>query len=159
MKNLESIAEYSKSFTNQELHEKLLKYCLHGMSKSALDRYTSIYKHWDMELLGYKCNMNDIQASILLPQLERVDVVHPLKEQICKKYELAFLNFNGVDYPKKLNNSVHARHIFTIWVSSSQRDNILTKLQESGIGVAVNFRSIHLLSYYKNTFGYKSGDY
>ena len=25
--------------------------------------------------------------------------------------------------------------------------------------MAVNFRSIHLLSYYKNTYGYKFGDY
>ncbi len=144
---------------NKDLYEKLSKYCLHGMSKSAVDRYTSIYKHWDMELLGYKCNMNDIQASMLIPQLEKIDLLRSLKENICNKYEAAFSNIAGINFPKVLKDSIHARHIFTIWVSSYERDNFLGKLQKAEIGVAINFRAIHLLSYYKNNFGYKTGDY
>ena len=33
------------------------------------------------------------------------------------------------------------------------------QLQERGIGVAVNFRAIHLLTFYRQTFGYKRGMY
>ena len=35
--------------------------------------------------------------------------------------------------------------------------NIIYKLQSANIGVAVNYRAIHLLSYYKNIFGFSKG--
>ena len=49
--------------------------------------------------------------------------------------------------------------MFTILVPPEKRDDILWKLQEKGVGVAVNFRAIHLLSYYRQTFGYKKGTF
>ena len=59
---------------NRDLYEKLIKYRLHGMSKSASERHTAAnYQHWDMELLGYKCNMYDLQASLLEPQLKNIE--------------------------------------------------------------------------------------
>jgi hypothetical protein len=129
------------------------------MSKSAADRYTSAYKHWDMELLGYKCNMNDIQAAMLLPQLERIEAILEQKEKICRRYEQAFTETEEINFPKIRPNTKHARHIFTVWVDSEKRDSILAGLQEAQIGVAVNFRAVHLLSYYKDTFGYRRGDF
>ncbi len=41
-----------------------------------------------------------------------------------------------------------ARHLFTIWVPPDMRDEALRGLQERGIGVAVNYRAMHLLTYY-----------
>jgi UDP-4-amino-4-deoxy-L-arabinose-oxoglutarate aminotransferase len=57
------------------LAEKLRLLRLHGMSQSALDRYHSHYQHWDMKILGHKCNMSDLQAALLLPQLERLEIL------------------------------------------------------------------------------------
>jgi UDP-4-amino-4-deoxy-L-arabinose-oxoglutarate aminotransferase len=36
---------------------------------------------------------------------------------------------------------------------------MLITLQEKGIGVAVNYKAIHLLKYYREKFGYKEGDF
>jgi len=36
---------------------------------------------------------------------------------------------------------------------------MLRQLQEKGIGVAVNFQAIHLLTFYRQTFGYQRGMY
>lgn len=140
-----------------ELYENLLKYRIHGMSKSAADRYTNTYQHWDMELLGYKCNMNDIQASMLLPQLKKMDSLRDRRETICNVYEEEFKRIKGIEFPKKLKNSIHARHLFTIWVDPKSRDDCMHKIQQSNIGVAVNFRAIHLLDYFKKTFDFKPG--
>ncbi len=158
-KNITSGEGGAIAVNDMELYEKLLKYRLHGMSKSAADRYASAYKHWDMELLGYKCNMNDIQAAMLLPQLERIETILEQKEKICRKYEQAFAEIKEIDFPKIRQNTKHARHIFTVWVDPQKRDNILSTLQEKQIGVAVNFRPVHLLSYYRDTFGYRRGDF
>jgi UDP-4-amino-4-deoxy-L-arabinose-oxoglutarate aminotransferase len=38
-----------------------------------------------------------------------------------------------------------------------RRDETLWALQKWGIGVAVNYRAIHLLTYYRDRFGFKSG--
>jgi dTDP-4-amino-4,6-dideoxygalactose transaminase len=59
--------------TNDEaLADSLFRLRQHGMNKSAADRYSGRFKHYDMEELGYKCNMFDVQAAMLLPQITRL---------------------------------------------------------------------------------------
>lgn len=146
--------------TNDEaLYNQLLIYRLHGMNKSAADRYHSLYKHWDLELLGWKCNMNDIQAAMLLPQLERLPAQLARREEIAKRYDAGFDGVPGLSRPAVLPNSVHARHLYTIWVDPAKRDAMLAALQQRGLGVAVNFRAFHLLKYYQEELSYQRGMY
>ena len=146
--------------TNESaLFEKLKLFRLHGMSKSAAERYTSPYEHWDMELLGYKANMSDISASLLIHQIKRLDQYRERKEAIARFYEER-LTTAGIEFPQVLANSQSARHLFTFWVpEANKRDRVLAKLQERGIGIAVNFRAIHLLTYYREKYGYRPGDF
>jgi len=141
---------------NDALYDALLKYRLHGMSKGAADRYTSQYQHWDMELLGYKCNMFDLQAALLIGQLENIDMYLACKEEIAQQYQSTFDKL-GLDYPKILPHSKHARHIFTLWAPRERRDNFLGYLNDNQIGVGVHFRAVHLLKYYRETFGFERG--
>ncbi len=56
----------------------------HGLSKEAASRYnTDRYQHWDMLELGYKANLSDIQAALLLGQLPRVDAQLARREAIA----------------------------------------------------------------------------
>jgi len=130
---------------------------LHGMDKSAADRYTKQYRHWDMSVLGWKYNMDNIQAALLVGQLERIDALWQKREELARKYEQAFAGLSGITLMQTAPNSRHAHHLFTIQVA--ERDTMLAKLQARGIGVAVNFRPIHLLKYYRERFGYKEGDF
>jgi UDP-4-amino-4-deoxy-L-arabinose-oxoglutarate aminotransferase len=132
---------------------------LHGIDKSAADRYTKRYKHWDMPVLGWKYNMDNIQAALLLGQLNRIEKLWRRRNEISRRYEDAFGSLKEIDLMKSVPNSRHARHLFTIQVPEDRRDLLLNALQEKGIGVAVNYRSIHLLKYYKEKFGYKEGDF
>jgi len=144
---------------SEEIAEKLKKLRLHGMSKGAADRYSRRYEHWDMEMLGWKYNMSNIQAALLLNQLENIEKRWQRREQICQMYEEAFKEDPGVTCLKVLPNSKSARHLFTILVPPERRDSIMGQLQERGIGIAVNFRPIHLLTFYRQTYGYKRGMY
>lgn len=158
-KNIASGEGGAISLNDQATHEKLLCLRLHGMDKTAIDRYTGLYRHWDMAMLGFKANMFDIQAALLIPQLKKIETYWQRKQDICLKYEKAFRGLAGLDFPKVLAGSKSARHIFTIWTPRLRRDEFLSKLQTEGIGVAVNFRAIHLLKYYRETFGFKPGDF
>jgi UDP-4-amino-4-deoxy-L-arabinose-oxoglutarate aminotransferase len=110
-----------------------------------------------MEMLGWKYNMDNIQAALLIGQLERIEKNWERRELICRIYEDAFKNNPRLSMLHVVPGSKSARHMFTIQVAPEKRDDVLWKLQKKGVGVAVNFRAIHLLSYYRQTFGYKRG--
>ena len=129
------------------------------MSRSAADRYSGRYQHWEMELLGWKYNMSNLQAALLIPQLERVEEELSRREEICRRYERAFTDLDGVDFPRVLAGTKSARHLFTIWVAPERRDEVISEMQSRGVSVAVNYRAIHLLKFYQETFGYQPGSY
>lgn len=140
--------------TNSELIANKLKVLRsHGMSADANERYSKRYKHWDMEVLGMKYNMDNIQAALLINQIDRLNEYWWEREGISRIYEDALKDVVG--FTKVTGKS--ARHLFTILVD--RRDEMLGKLQDANIGVAVNYRAIHLLSYYRKMYGYKAGNY
>ncbi|MDL2718053.1 MAG: DegT/DnrJ/EryC1/StrS family aminotransferase [Acidobacteriota bacterium] len=129
----------------------------HGMSKNAADRHAGKYEHWDMERLGYKYNLSDVNAALLLPQLPKLAGRLGRREEICKRYEAAFRETPGVSFPVVPEGMTSARHLFTIWVDPEKRDAVLAGIQARGIGVAVNYRAVHLTKYYRERFGFRRG--
>ena len=144
---------------NKTLYDWLIRARLHGMNKGASERYSKRYEHWDMEFLGYKANMNNIQAALLLNQVSRIEKLLKQKEKIAKKYIMGFKNNSNIKILKTIPNSKHARHLYPIFVDPKKRDKLLNYLQENGIGVAVNFGPIHLMKYYRTKYNYKKGDF
>jgi dTDP-4-amino-4,6-dideoxygalactose transaminase len=147
------------STNDNDLAEKLIVLRLHGMNKDAAKRYTELYQHWDMVTLGWKYNMSNIQAALLLNQLEHIDEFQKRREDIVRLYEKSFKDNPKIRLLKITPSSKSACLMFTILVDPDKRDSILQKIQEKGVGVAVNYRAIHLLTYYRQTFGFKRGDF
>jgi len=158
-KNITSGEGGAVSTNNEEIAEKLKKLRLHGMSKGAAERYSKRYEHWDMEMLGWKYNMSNIQAALLINQVENISRNWERREAICRMYEDAFSSNTHIFLPLVLLGSRSARHVFTIQVHPEKRDEVLLQLQERAVGVAVNFRAVHLLTFYRQAFGYKKGMY
>lgn len=131
----------------------------HGLNKQAADRYTKRYEHYDMAFLGLKCNMSNILAALLLNQVDHIEEFLAKKETIAKRYDAGFRDNPYIKIPAVIPNSKHARHLYTIWVNQAERDHYLHALQDAGIGVAVNFRPIHLMKYYREKYGYEPGSF
>jgi dTDP-4-amino-4,6-dideoxygalactose transaminase len=129
----------------------------HGMSKNAADRYAGKYQHWDMERLGYKYNLSDVNAALLIPQLPKLAERLRRREEICRRYEAAFGDTPGVSFPIVPSGMTSGRHIFTIWVDPEKRDTVLAGIQARGVGVAVNYRAVHLTKFYRERFGFRRG--
>jgi len=146
--------------TNDSSKSDLLRMLrLHGMDKSAVDRYTKRYQHWDMPILGWKYNMDNIHAALLVDQIKRIDRLWERRDAIWRMYEEQLGNVEGIRILETLPDIRHARHLFTVIVAPEIRDSVLWTLQERGVGVAVNYRAIHLLQYYRDKFGYCEGDF
>lgn len=158
-KNITSGEGGAIAANNSEKAELLRMLRLHGMDKSAADRYTKKYQHWDMPVLGWKYNMDNIHAALLVGQIRRIDQLWERRNRIWNMYEERLRGLKGIRIFETLPNSRHARHLFPVIVPSEERDSVLWGLQNKDIGVAVNFRAIHLLKYYREAFGYKEGDF
>ena len=159
-KNITSGEGGAVSTRDPETADTIRMLRLHGIDKSAIDRYTKRYQHWDMPVLGWKYNMDNIHASLLIGQVARLDELWQKRDRLWTFYEQGLgAGIADVDILKTVRGSRHARHLFTILVHPDRRDTVLWALQERGIGVAVNYRPIHFLSYYRKTFGYKDGDF
>lgn len=144
---------------NEKAADWFIQARLHGMSKNAVDRYTKRYQHNDLEFLGFKANMTNIAASLLIHQMDRIDQLLKRREHIAGLYNKGFSKNSHICIPDTLPYSVHARYLYTIWVDPQKRDTMINKIQDKGISVSVHFQPIHLLSYYKKKYGYKRGDF
>ncbi len=124
---------------------------LHGLDRDAANRYQK-FRHFDMPQLGYKFNMNDIQAAMLLPQLPEIAEKNARREAVHQRY---IADIKAADIPvktmKTVDSSRNAHHLFVIRVDEDERDNLITWMQEHEVGVAVNYRAVHLNSFYQNT--------
>lgn len=128
----------------------------HGIDKTAYDRYGKAYNHWDLVEMGWKYNLDNLRASLLIPQIPKIDYKRSLREKVCLHYESA-LDKMGIAHPSVLPNTTSARHIQSIWVTPEKRDDILSAMQAKGIGVAVNYRALTELTYFREKFAFKQG--
>jgi UDP-4-amino-4-deoxy-L-arabinose-oxoglutarate aminotransferase len=129
----------------------------HGVSKAATDRHGGLYRHWDLMELGYKANLTDLDAALLRPQLAHIERKRDDREQIVQRYESRLRErLPDMESPPPTVNRVpwlverrgrSSHHLFTIHAWPGERDAMLAQLGEAGIGTAVNYRAIHLLTY------------
>lgn len=153
-------AEGGAVFSKHEgVIEKVKKLRLHGMTLSAIDRYTKGFKQYDIECMGYKYNMANLNASMLLNQIKMIDSYLKRRVQICEQYDSFFADNKNINLVGEPKNSSSAKHLYVIRVASHKRNKFMQQIQEEEIGVAVHFKPVHLMSYYKNEFGYEAGDF
>jgi len=158
-KNITSGEGGAISTDSDFLADALMMLRQHGIDKGAAERYTGRYTHWDMPLLGWKYNMDNIQAALLIGQLRRIEALRQKREELWQCYEEGLKQIKEIKLLKTLPGVKHARHLLTVLVPPDRRDSLLWQLQERGVGVAVNYRPIHLLGYYRKTFGYSEGSF
>jgi len=151
--------------TNRDdLAEKVRILSLHGITADAWMRHGDDgYVHWDVLYPGYKYNMFDIQASLGIHQLKKLEFFWQRRKRWVEAYNEAFRDMTEIQLLSEMENIKHAYHLYPILIRTEEltvdRDAVLRALGESGIGVGVHFRALHLLSFYARTFGFKRGDF
>ena len=149
---------------NDTYAEKIQTYALHGMSRGAWKRYSDEgFKHYGIVYPGFKYNMMDIQASLGIHQLKRIENYYKRRKEIWQRYDEAFCNLPLDTPPPPEENTRHAYHLYTILLRleelNTDRDTIQQVLFEENIGTGIHFISLHLHPYYQKTFGFKKDDF
>ncbi len=149
---------------NDELAEKIRLLSLHGISKDAWKRYTA-EGSWYYEILyaGYKYNMTDIQASLGIHQLNKLEKFLSIRQKYAQRYSSAFADISEIKTPPVNHHVRHAWHLYVIRLNSASlsidRKQFIEALKAENIGSSVHFIPLHLHPYYKKKYGYKQGDY
>ncbi len=144
--------------------EKARIYSLHGMSRNAWNRYSK-GGSWFYEVLypGYKYNMTDIQAAMGIHQLRKLPIMQGIRNKIASRYNESFGVMPELEIPASLSYTTHAWHLYPLRVNAEKsavdRNTLIDMLTERNIGTSVHFIPVHLHPYYRDTFGYKRGDF
>lgn len=149
---------------NKEFADKLKVYALHGMSKDAWKRYSDDgYKHYEVVYPGFKYNMMDIQASLGIHQLKRIEKYDKKRKIIWDFYNKELKNLPIILPAKDSKDIKNAKHLYTVLIDKEKtgvsRDQFMLELHKRGIGTGAHFNPVHLHKYYSEEFGYKVGDY
>jgi dTDP-4-amino-4,6-dideoxygalactose transaminase len=130
---------------------------LHGMTKDAFDRIGKEFEHYFIVKLGYKYNMTDIQASLGIHQLERIEKNWIRRQEIWNKYNEAFRKIENIETPADVEpNTKHAYHLYQLMVPNR---NLFAKLlEERNIGIGIHYQALHLHPFYRR-FGFKQWDF
>lgn len=149
---------------DKKIADKIRIYSLHGMSKDAWKRYTdSGFKHYLIEVPGFKYNMMDLQAAIGIHQLIAFKQNQKRRREVWDFYNHAFKNLPLIRPTDPEKNTEHAFHLYTILVDvdklKATREEIQQALHGENIGLGIHFIALHLHPFYKNKYNLKRGDF
>tara|TARA_R110002072_G_scaffold228234_9_gene385252 strand:- start:18707 stop:19858 length:1152 start_codon:yes stop_codon:yes gene_type:complete len=137
---------------------------LHGMSSDAWKRFSDDgYRHYDVEEIGFKYNMMDLQAAIGMHQIQRVEAYWQRRLLIWQRYLDAFQNM-PLQTPAPIpEDERHGLHLFPVLVDAANagitRDDMLLALHKQNIGTGVHYRAIPDFKVYRERFGWRSEDH
>ena len=132
---------------------------LHGKTQMDSNQNHESYHQSDMVILGWKYNMDNIHAAMLLPQLDGIELRWNTRLNISNCYTEALAALSSLRLPAVVPNSKHALHLYPIRVARGQRDTVISKLMQQGISTTINFRPVHLLSFFSRTLKHSPGDF
>jgi len=143
--------------------EKLKILRFHGLSKDAWQRYSRQgAPQVEITTPGYKYNLTDIQASLGLTQLERLEEFNSRRRLLAGMYDELLSSVEEIApvrppvYPH-----THSRHLYIVMLDLGRvrvsRDEFLQELKNRNIGTGIHFRAVHLQHYYREAAGYRPG--
>lgn len=134
---------------DEELASRMKILSLHGISKNAWNRYAD-RGHWGYQVLesGFKYNMSDIQASIGVHQLRKLEGFIEARTRFAELYNSLFEDVAEVETPADRMDSRHAWHLYSLRLNLDRleigRDEFIEQLKDRGVGTSVHFIPIPL---------------
>src|SRR5438105_9234884 len=137
-KNL-TTAEGGMLTGDPEVLERARIISLHGMTKDAWKRYAKGGSwRYEVVLPGFKYNMTDIQASIGLWQLRKLERFHRRRREIAARYSEAFDAEAALEVPAQWDHVEHAWHLYVLRLRPDalriDRDRFIEELTAREIG-------------------------
>ena len=135
---------------------------LHGISGDAWNRYAKEGAwHYDVMDAGFKMNMPDLLAAVGLAQLRKADWFYRRRREIASMYLELLSGIDELEMPSFSEG--HSWHLFIVRLRPAllekSRQEFIEHLKQAGIGTSVHFIPLHLHSFYRRRYSYRTGDF
>jgi len=149
---------------NEMIVSRIKTLALHGMSKDAWKRYSDDgYRHYEVVYAGFKYNMTDMQASLGIHQMKRIDSYWKRREDIWTFYNKEFSDLPCILPADPEPDTKHGYHLYTPLIDIDRlgkgRDWVLDAMTAENIGVGVHYIPVHLHPFYQTVYGWRKGDF
>ena len=155
-KNITTVEGGALATEDPELAARVERLALHGLSLGAWQRFSDAgFKHYEVVEPGFKANMTDLQASLGLHQLPRLDAWIDARARLWDRYDELLSGLPLATPPPAAEGTRHARHLYQVLVAPEApltRDELVDALVERGIGTGVHYRGVHLHPYYRDRY-------
>jgi dTDP-4-amino-4,6-dideoxygalactose transaminase len=136
----------------------------HGMDIDAWTRGAtdSVPNAYDIVEPGFNYKMSEIQATLALYQLHRLDENWTKRRTLVARYDDAFCGRSDMRTLCVRPNARSAHHLYVLLLSDGctlSRDQLVAHLKLRGIATAVHYRPIHQLSYYRRNYEWNPGQF
>jgi dTDP-4-amino-4,6-dideoxygalactose transaminase len=136
---------------------------LHGISKDAWKRYSGEGSwYYEVETAGYKYNMTDIQASMGVAQLRKIDWMWKRRQEITGAYTAAFAGRDDIEVPHVKPDRESAWHLYVVKLNLKalqiERNRFIEELKQRGVMASVHFIPLHRHPFYMKAFSYDHRD-
>jgi UDP-4-amino-4,6-dideoxy-N-acetyl-beta-L-altrosamine transaminase len=139
---------------SQELYEKLILFRSHGITRDdkLMTRDEGDWYYQQLEL-GFNYRITDIQCTLGISQMNKLDSFIKRRREIVERYNEAFSNIDEIVTPFQMEGCNNSWHLYIIQVKN--RKEVFDKLRKVGIGVNVHYIPVYTQPYYQNN-GYSN---
>ena len=149
--------------TNDEvLYQKLLMFRTHGITRepSLMKKKTDDPWYYEMLELSTNYRLTDIQAALILSQLDRLEEFKQRKLAIVRRYQEAFAEIPQLTLQKVRPGVEEARHLYILRLRpeklSISRREFFDAMAAENIHCNVNYIPVYYMPYYR-ALGYEQG--
>ncbi len=147
---------------SEEYYRKLLLYRAHGITRDETLMEHSADGPWYYEqlVLGYNYRMTDMQAALLISQLDKLDLFSRRRKEIVARYNEAFAKLPGIVIQKEIPESDTTRHLYILRIKpeafSIDRRQFFDALEAENVCCNVHYIPTYYFPYYEK-LGYRKG--
>ena len=115
----------------------------------------------DHDRLGFNYRLSDIACALGLAQLERLDQLLAERARVASLYREALDGLDGVELPcPDRGGNRRGWFVFVLQLPRRvDRDAVVRALGERGIPSKPYFPAVHLMTYYREQFGHREGEF
>ncbi|MBW4080589.1 UDP-4-amino-4,6-dideoxy-N-acetyl-beta-L-altrosamine transaminase [Paenibacillus sp. S150] len=146
---------------NEKFYEKLLQFRTHGITRNqGLLRKNDGPWYYEMQFLGFNYRITDIQVSLGISQLKKIDGFIEKRKQLAEFYTKELGPIEEIILPHQLSHVDSSWHLYVLRLQLSKltagRKEIFQALQKENIGVNVHYIPVYLHPYYES-LGFQKG--
>ncbi len=147
---------------NEQYYKKLLLYRAHGITRDPelLERESHGSWYYEQIDLGMNYRMTDIQAALILSQLDKLSAFSKRRKEIVERYNQAFSEIPELFVQQEIPESDTTRHLYILRLKletlTCSRREFFEAMAAEGICCNVHYIPVYYHPYYEK-MGYQKG--